>query len=76
LGKASTLIQNPIWKAMVDDSKARNCFVPYDSRIWEDASKARRPMNLYARKFETHRPIEAPTVKTPTVIQVRLLASS
>ncbi|PJF19418.1 hypothetical protein PSACC_00811 [Paramicrosporidium saccamoebae] len=70
LGKVSTLIQNPIWKAMVDDSKARDCFVPYNSRTWDDAARARRPMNLYARKFDNSRPAELPVVKAPTVIQI------
>lgn len=46
LGRASALIKNPIWKAMMEDAKARNCYTVDDDRIWEHLMKTKELPNL------------------------------
>jgi senataxin len=40
LGKASNLLQNPLWRALIQDSKERGIFVPYDEHLWRDLRRA------------------------------------
>jgi hypothetical protein len=71
LGKAGTLVRNPIWRAMIEDVKERKFFIPYDRRFWDDAARIKRVDNLKeALPTVRERPL-ATLIKTPTPIQVR-----
>ena len=34
LGCSSALARNPLWRALIQDAKNRNVFVPYDKNMW------------------------------------------
>ena len=70
LGKAGTLVRNPIWRAMIEDAKERGFFVPYDRRFWEAAARIRRVDNLEEALPATREKPLVPLIKAPTPIQV------
>lgn len=39
LGKSSTLVQNPLWRSLIEDSRKRGIFVPFDSSFWQEQKK-------------------------------------
>lgn len=46
LGKTSALMRNPVWREMIEDAKSRNCYVPYDFKMWEVYSRMRHVKSL------------------------------
>jgi senataxin len=39
LGKSSTLLANPLWRALITDAKDRNLFKPYTDKFWQPPMK-------------------------------------
>jgi hypothetical protein len=46
LGKSSTLIQNELWRSLIEDAKNRKMFVPFDSNFWQEKKKLSIRNNL------------------------------
>lgn len=46
LGKSSTLVQNQLWRSLIEDSKDRKMFVPFDSIFWQEKKKLSIRNNL------------------------------
>jgi len=46
LGKSSTLVQNQLWRSLIEDAKNRKMFVPFDSTFWQEKKKLSIRNNL------------------------------
>lgn len=46
LGKSSTLLQNQLWRSLIEDAKDRKMFVPFDSTFWQEKKKLAIRNNL------------------------------
>lgn len=46
LGKSSTLVQTPLWRALIEDAKERKMYVPFDPNFWIEQKKLTAKDNL------------------------------
>lgn len=76
LGRAETLAQHPLWRALVQDAADRGCLVAWDEQWWA-AIRGHQPGNLLAPV-----PADAPPARAaqapppPTAIKVAALPSA
>ena len=47
IGKSSTLLQNQLWRSLIEDAKNRKMFVPFDSTFWQEQKRLSIRKNLF-----------------------------
>jgi superfamily I DNA and/or RNA helicase len=46
LGKSSILVQNQLWRSLIEDAKDRKMFIPFDSNFWQEQKQLSIKNNL------------------------------
>jgi senataxin len=74
LGKSSALLQNQLWRGLIEDAKQRQCFRHYDPETWREWQRLPSPKNLAPPATKTpSRPIEVQKAAPLTAAQPQMI---